>query len=64
MKYKDRQNCKRDERILIFFKGLRRTFDREIIRVIEYFITDLGQSLMPIIGSMKKWGEENMVSFS
>lgn len=43
---------------------LTRKIYAEIPPRVEYFITDLGQSLMPIIGSMKKWGEENMDSNS
>lgn len=39
---------------------LERKIYAEIPPRVEYFITDLGESLMPIIGSMKKWGEENM----
>ncbi len=34
----------------------------EIPPRVEYFLTDLGQTLMPIIGSMKKWGDANMPS--
>ena len=26
----------------------------------EYFLTETGQSLLPVIGSMRVWGEENM----
>ncbi|MEM7105260.1 MAG: helix-turn-helix domain-containing protein [Bacteroidota bacterium] len=43
---------------------LERKIYAEIPPRVEYFFTDLGHSLMPIIGSMKKWGEENMSSLS
>ena len=36
---------------------LERKIYAEIPPRVEYFVTDLGQSLMPVIGSMKKWGE-------
>lgn len=39
---------------------LKRVIYAEIPPRVEYFITDLGQSLMPIIKSMKKWGKKNM----
>ena len=32
----------------------------EIPPRVEYFMTELGQSLMPIIKSMKKWGDAHM----
>ena len=32
----------------------------EIPPRVEYYLTDLGHSLMPIIGSMRAWGERNM----
>lgn len=32
----------------------------EIPPRVEYFISDLGNSLMPVIRSMKAWGEEHM----
>ena len=34
----------------------------EIPPRVEYFITDLGNSLMPIIASMRVWGSEHMPS--
>jgi len=39
---------------------LERKIFPEIPPHVEYYITDLGQSLMPIIGSMREWGETNM----
>ena len=41
-------------------KILRRKVYAEIPPRVEYFITDLGQSLMPVIGTMREWGEKNM----
>ena len=41
---------------------LERIIYAEIPPRVEYFITDLGQSLMPIIGNMKLWGEKNMTN--
>ncbi len=38
---------------------LNRVIYAEIPPRVEYFITELGFSLMPIIKSMKKWGEEH-----
>ncbi|MEM9895905.1 MAG: helix-turn-helix domain-containing protein [Bacteroidota bacterium] len=43
---------------------LERKIYAEIPPRVEYFVTDLGQSLMPVIGSMKKWGEENIAALS
>ena len=39
---------------------LERKIYAEIPPRVEYFVTDLGQSLFPIITSMKDWGEVNM----
>ena len=39
---------------------LERKIYAEIPPRVEYFITDLGQTLMPIIQQMRRWGEENM----
>jgi len=39
---------------------LERKIYAEIPPRVEYFITDLGASLMPIIVSMKEWGIANM----
>lgn len=39
---------------------LARKIFAEIPPRVEYSITDLGHSLMEIIGQMKKWGEEHM----
>ena len=39
---------------------LERKIYAEIPPRVEYFITDLGASLMSIIVTMKNWGEENM----
>ena len=39
---------------------LERKIYAEIPPRVEYFITDLGESLFPIINSMKVWGEQNM----
>lgn len=43
---------------------LERKIYAEIPPRVEYFVTDLGHSLMPIIRTMKKWGEENMSTLS
>ncbi len=43
---------------------LKRTIYAEIPPRVEYFITELGASLMPIIVCMKDWGEVNMGSNS
>lgn len=32
----------------------------EIPPRVEYFLTEVGESLMPVIGSMRDWGEERM----
>ena len=40
---------------------LERKIYAEIPPRVEYFITAKGESLFPIIESMKTWGEENMV---
>ncbi len=39
---------------------LERKIYAEIPPRVEYFITDLGDSLMPVIVSMKEWGLANM----
>ena len=39
---------------------LDRVIYAEIPPRVEYFITDMGQSLFPIISSMKVWGEQHM----
>lgn len=39
---------------------LTRKIYAEIPPRVEYFFTDLGDSLMTVIGSMKTWGEANM----
>ena len=39
---------------------LERKIYAEIPPRVEYFITELGDSLMPIIGSMRDWGERRM----
>ncbi len=39
---------------------LERKIYAEIPPRVEYFITDLGKSLMPVIERMKEWGEKNM----
>ena len=39
---------------------LERIIYPEIPPRVEYFLTELGQSLMPVIGSMKQWGEKHM----
>ncbi len=39
---------------------LSRTIYAEIPPRVEYNLTDLGQSLLPIIKSMKQWGEHHM----
>ena len=39
---------------------LERKIYAEIPPRVEYFITDLGESLMPVIVSMKEWGLSNM----
>ncbi|MEM9544785.1 MAG: helix-turn-helix domain-containing protein [Bacteroidota bacterium] len=39
---------------------LSRKIFAEIPPRVEYTITELGNSLMPVIGSMKKWGEQQM----
>ena len=39
---------------------LQRVIYPEIPPRVEYFITDKGKSLFPIIDSMKKWGQQNM----
>ena len=41
---------------------LRREIYAEIPPRVEYFITETGQTLMPIIGSMREWGERHMPS--
>ena len=41
---------------------LERKIYAEIPPRVEYFVTDLGQTLFPIIESMKHWGEANMPS--
>lgn len=41
---------------------LERKIYAEIPPRVEYFITDLGESLLPIIQSMKKWGEQHLSS--
>ena len=43
---------------------LERKIYAEIPPRVEYFITDLGDSLLPVIGSMKVWGETHMRSKS
>lgn len=40
---------------------LERVIYAEIPPRVEYFITDLGDSLMPIIASMRAWGEGHML---
>ncbi|MEO1257223.1 MAG: helix-turn-helix domain-containing protein [Bacteroidota bacterium] len=39
---------------------LERKIYAEIPPRVEYFITEKGKSLLPIINSMKRWGEKNM----
>ena len=39
---------------------LERKIYAEIPPRVEYFVTDLGKSLFPIIESMRNWGEANM----
>ena len=39
---------------------LERKIYAEIPPRVEYFMTDLGESLKPVISSMKAWGEANM----
>lgn len=39
---------------------LNRKIYAEIPPRVEYSLTTLGESLLPIIGSMRQWGEENM----
>lgn len=39
---------------------LERKIFAEIPPRVEYYITDIGKSLMPIIDSMKHWGEVNL----
>ena len=39
---------------------LSRKIFAEIPPRVEYSLTELGESLLPIIGSMKSWGEEHM----
>ena len=39
---------------------LERKIYAEIPPRVEYFITDLGESIMPVIASMRAWGEANM----
>jgi len=41
---------------------LERKIYAEIPPRVEYFITDLGNSLMPVIASMREWGEEHINS--
>ena len=43
---------------------LRREIYPEIPPRVEYFITDLGTTLLPIIGSMRTWGEKHMESLN
>ncbi len=40
---------------------LSRKIFAEIPPRVEYSLTELGHSLLPIIASMRAWGEENMV---
>ena len=40
---------------------LERKIFAEIPPRVEYYITDLGESLFPIIHSMRDWGEKNMI---
>lgn len=40
---------------------LERKIYPEIPPRVEYFLTDIGESLKPVISSMKAWGEANMV---
>jgi len=39
---------------------LERKIYAEIPPRVEYFITDLGESIMPVIASMRAWGEAHM----
>ena len=41
---------------------LSRKIYAEIPPRVEYSITELGDSIMPIIGSMREWGEAHMPS--
>ena len=41
-------------------KILHRKVYAEIPPKVEYSITELGQTLMPVIGIMRDWGEKNM----
>jgi len=41
-------------------KQLRELEADGILARVEYFITDLGESLVPVIVSMKEWGLANM----
>ena len=41
---------------------LSRKIYAEIPPRVEYNLTDIGRSLMPIVKSMKQWGEENMTN--
>lgn len=39
---------------------LNRKIYAEIPPRVEYSLTELGESLLPVIGSMRTWGEKNM----
>ncbi len=41
---------------------LERKIFAEIPPRVEYYITDLGESLFPVVHSMRDWGEKNMTA--
>ena len=40
---------------------LERKIYAEIPPRVEYFVTELGKTLMPVIRSMKRWGDQHMI---